>query len=385
MSAIVLAPGCADDERDAVHRAVDALAAGKLVAFPTETVYGVAANAMDESAVVRLLEAKGRESGNPLPLAVRSADQATECCPSLSAVANRLACRCWPGPLTLVVDTDTTEGIADRLTARVRQAVMPNGTIGLRVPGHRYILSSIKRMGGPLVLTSANRSGEADAVCAEEAVEALGDDVELVLSDGRSKYGQPSTVVRVVGNQLQVLRHGALSESALRRSASLVALVVCTGNTCRSPMTQVLLQKRIADKLGCSVGEVEDHGVIVRSAGVAGMSGGGASAEAVRAMSQRSLELSEHETRPVTDVLVRQADIILTMTRGHRDAIVAQWPEAVGKTSLLHRDGGDIADPIGGATELYVHCADQIDTHLRDWMEDIDWESIPKFKDTTRE
>ena len=150
-------------------------------------------------------------------------------------------------------------------------------------------------------------------------------------------------------------------------------------------MTQVLLQKRIADKLGCSVGEVEDRGVIVRSAGVAGACGGGASAEAVRAMSQRALELSEHESQSVTDTLVRQADLILTMTRGHRDMIVGQWPDAAGKTSLLRRDGGDISDPIGGAAELYVHCADQIDTHLRDRMEDIDWESIPRFKDTKRD
>ncbi len=385
MPAIVLAPGCADDERDATHRAVEALAEGKLVAFPTETVYGLAANAMDESAVVRLLEAKGRESGNPLALAIRYGDQTSKDGPCLSPVAERLARRCWPGPVTLVVDSDCVGGLVDQMTARVRQAVLPAGTIGLRVPDHRYILSSIELMSGPLVLTSANRSGGADAVCAEEVVEALGDDVELVLSDGRSKYGQPSTVVRVSGNQMQVLRHGALSESALKRSASLVVLVVCTGNTCRSPMTQVLLQKRIADKLGCSVDEVEDRGVVVRSAGVASMSGGAASVEAVRAMSQRSLELSEHETQAVTDVLVRHADLILTMTRWHRETIVAQWPDAEGKTALLRRDGGDISDPIGGAAELYVHCADQIDTHLRDWMEDVDWESIPKFKDTIRD
>jgi protein-tyrosine phosphatase len=102
-------------------------------------------------------------------------------------------------------------------------------------------------------------------------------------------------------------------------------------------------------------------------------------------MSERSLELSEHETQSVTDALVRHADLILTMTRRHRETIVAEWPDAEGKTSLLRRDGGDISDPIGGAAELYVHCADQIDTHLRDWMEDIDLESIPRFKDTNRD
>ena len=368
-----------------MRRAVQALADGGLVAFPTETVYGVAANALDESAVARLLEAKGRAPENPLTLAVRQADETIDYCGRVSAVAGRLARRCWPGPLTLVVADVPADGLADRLPPTVRQAVSPAGTVGMRMPDHRYILSAMQSMDGPLVLTSANRSGEADALCAEDVVMALGDHVELVISDGRSKYAEPSTVVSVVDSQVKILRHGALSEPALRRSASLIVLLVCTGNTCRSPMGQVLFEKRFADKLGCSADEVEDHGVMVASAGVAAASGGRASAEAAQAMSQRSLDLSEHETRCVADSLIGHADLILTMTSGHRDAIVAQWPEAAGKTSLLCRDGGEISDPIGGAVGLYVHCADQMDAHLRDWMEDIDWESIPKFRDTIRE
>lgn len=380
----VIAPGCADDERSAVRRAVEALGKGKLVAFPTETVYGLAANVMDESAVVRLLEAKGRAAGSPLTLAIRSADE-PYCTADLPTVAERLARRCWPGPITLVVDGVCLGGLVDRMTARVRQAVLPAGTVGLRVPDHPYILSCLEELPGPLALTSANRSGGADAVSAEEVVEALGDDVELVLSDGQSKYGQASTVVRVINNQVEVLRDGALSESALKRSACFIVLVVCTGNTCRSPMAQTLLRKRIADKLECSAEEVEDRGVVVRSAGVAAGVGGGASAGAVRAMSQRSLDLSEHETQAVTDVLVRQADLILTMTRGHRETIMAQWPDAESKVSLLCRDGSDVSDPIGGDTELYIRCANQIDTHLRSWVEDIHRESIPNFKDTIRD
>jgi len=385
MPAIVVEPTCADEEREAVHRAVQALADGGLVAFPTETVYGVAANALDESAVAKLLAAKGRAPGNPLTLAVRHADETIDHCARVSAVAGRLARRCWPGPLTLVVAGVPADGLSVRLPASVRQAVSPAGTIGLRMPDHRYILSAMQSLAGPLVLTSANRSGQADTVCAEDVVKALGDHLDLVISDGRAKYGQPSTVVRVVGNQVEILRHGALSESALRRSASLIVLLVCTGNTCRSPMGQVLFEKRIADKLFCSVDEVEDHGVMVASAGVAAASGGRASAEAAQAMNQRSLDLSEHETQCVSDSLVGHADLILAMTSGHRDTIVAQWPDAAGKTSLLCRDGGEISDPIGGAVGLYVHCADQMDAHLRDWMEDIDWESIPKFRDTIRE
>jgi tRNA threonylcarbamoyl adenosine modification protein (Sua5/YciO/YrdC/YwlC family) len=93
-----------DDSRDVVHRAVQALAEGKLVAFPTETVYGVAASALDAGAVEKLVEAKGRQSGHPLALAVKSLDDARDYAPDMPALGERIARRCWPGPLTLVVD-----------------------------------------------------------------------------------------------------------------------------------------------------------------------------------------------------------------------------------------------------------------------------------------
>jgi len=381
MPPIVIDPSRPDDEHDVVHRAVEALVKGKLVAFPTETVYGLAASALDESAVVRLLETKGRLQGNPLALAIENPNEAESYCPSMPPLARRLARRCWPGPITMVLRGDHADGLASQLPPRVRQAVLPGGTIGLRVPDHRYILHALRLLPGPLVLTSANRSGDADAVTAEEVIESLGDDVHLVLSDGRAKYAMPSTVVQVNDNRLAILRHGTMTESALKRCASLIVLIVCTGNTCRSPMAQVLLQRRIADRLDCAVEELEQHGVMVVSAGIAATRGGNASPEAVRAMEQRSLDLSAHESQPLTDVLVRFADLILTMTHGHRSAIVSRWQDVASRTAQLCRDDSEIPDPFGGPLERYVHCADRIDAQLEQWMEHIDWESAPDFED----
>src|SRR6188474_2357239 len=96
----------ADDPRDAVHRAVQALAEGKLVAFPTETVYALAASALSESAVERLLAARGPAVEKPLTLAIKSADDALDFIPALSPLARRLARRCWPGPVTLLLRDD---------------------------------------------------------------------------------------------------------------------------------------------------------------------------------------------------------------------------------------------------------------------------------------
>src|SRR5690606_31251592 len=144
--------------------------------------------------------------------------------------------------------------------------------------------------------------------------------------------------------KLEVLRTGVLAPSTLRRLADLMVLVVCTGNTCRSPMAEVLLKKRLADKFGCPVEDLENRGVIVMSAGIAAMAGGRAALEAVDAMAQRQLDLSKHESQPLTERLVRYADLILSMTHGHRQAIIAQWPDAAGRVELLNRDQRDVAD-----------------------------------------
>ena len=137
-------------------------------------------------------------------------------------------------------------------------------------------------------------------------------------------------------------------------------------------MAEALLRKRIADKLGCGSDEVEDRGVLVTSAGIAAMTGGRATREAVNAMAGRELDLSLHESQPVSDRLIRNADVILTMTRSHREAVVMHWPDAAARTRLFCLDGCDVPDPIGGTPETYAHCADQIDRQLDGLVEQWD-------------
>ncbi|MDZ7617170.1 MAG: L-threonylcarbamoyladenylate synthase [Patescibacteria group bacterium] len=364
MPPMVIDLGRADDWRDVVHQAVQTLAEGGVVAFPTETVYGLAASALDESAVERLLALKGRAANQPMALAVRSLDDARDYVPDMGSLALRLARRGWPGPITLVIDCSHPESLVKRLPPKVRSVVAPQGSVGLRVPGHPAILDVLRMLAGPLTLTSANKSGQPDAVTAREVLDAVGEDVDLVLDDGPCRFGQPSSVVRVTGDHLEVLREGVVPEKTLRRLSSLMLLLVCTGNTCRSPMAEILCRHLVAKRLGVEIGELEDHGVIVLSAGIAGMMGGVASREAVEAMKDYQLDLRGHETQPLTEPLVRNADFIYTMTRSHREAIVAQWPAAAERTFLLGADGSDISDPIGGPLERYRACAAQIYRHL---------------------
>ena len=350
----------AEDPRDVVHQAVQALSEGKIVAFPTETVYGFGVRALDPRAVERLVAVKGRANGNPLALAIRGAQELLDYAPDASPLGARLARRCWPGPVTLVVDASHEESVLGRLPASVRQVVSPQNTVGLRVPGHTVVLDVLRMIAGPVALTSANRSGEPDATTAGEIIDAFGDEIDLILDDGPCRYGQPSSVIRVNGNSYEILREGAVPEPTLRRLAGMMVLFVCTGNTCRSPMAEGLFRKMASERLGCGPEGLEEHGWTVMSAGVAAMTGGRASESAAAVMDEMGIDIHGHEAHPVTEALMRYADHVFTMTASHRQALVMQWPEAADRTATLCLDGSDISDPIGGPVEQYERCAEQI-------------------------
>ncbi|MBW3597952.1 MAG: threonylcarbamoyl-AMP synthase [Planctomycetes bacterium] len=376
MPPVVIDVNSAEDSRDVVHRAVQALVEGKLAALPTETVYGLAVSALKKQAVLRLMEVKGRPESNPLALAIKSADEAEDYVPDMPPLGVRLARRCWPGPVTLVFDDNHPDSALRQLPKEVQQIVCQRRTIGLRVSAHPLVLEVSRLIAGPLALTSANRSGQPDLVTGRDVLAELGDDVDLVLDDGRTQYGQSSTVVRVHPDRLEVLREGIVSQSHLKRLASLVVVVVCTGNTCRSPMAAALLRHRLAERLGCKISELEDRGVVVASAGLNAYGGGSAATEAIQTMSARGLDLSDHVSQPLTDRLARHADLIFTMTRSHREMLLAQWPEAASRTHLLCVDGRDVTDPIGGSREIYAACAKQIDAAIAVRVAEIDLKSL---------
>ena len=365
------------DPRDVVHRVVAALADGKLVAMPTETVYGVAASALSTEAVNRLLDAKNRD-GKPLTLAIKSADDALDYVPDMSPLAQRLARRCWPGPLTMVLPESHDDSVITRLPKEVQSVIKLDGKVGLRVPGHGLTLQTLRLSAGPLVLSSANISGRPAATTAEDVVEQLGDSIDLVLDDGPSRFGQSSTVIDVGPSDFQILREGVISEATLQQLTFFLAVVVCTGNTCRSPMGEAILEKLLAEKIGCTVSELAAKGLAVKSAGIAAMPDGLPSLQSVEVMREMGIDITNHASQPFTNQFARNADMILTMTRGHRDAIVSQWPELAPRTFLFSNTERDISDPIGQAQSVYADCGNQLLGYAPHWVEQILNQAFPK-------
>lgn len=141
-------------------------------------------------------------------------------------------------------------------------------------------------------------------------------------------------------------------------------LFVCTGNTCRSPLAEVLAKKWLSDQLGCTIAELPARGVVVRSAGVAAYPGDPASEFSFQVATECGADLSEHRSQPVNPQLIDEADLIVAMTRSHAAMLFVRFPGLDKDVRLLCGGEGDLADPIGGAIDHYRDCAKTIQRHL---------------------
>ncbi len=225
------------------------LAAGGLVAFPTETVYGLGARGLHATDVLRIFAAKERPVGHPLILHVDSEAMAQALASSWPALASRLAAAFWPGPLTLVVPRAPT--VPDAVTGGL-------ATVGLRAPQHPVALALVRAVGEPLAAPSANAHMHVSPTSAAHVVRSLGDRVDLVLDAGDCAHGIESTVVDLTGDLPRVLRAGATSLEALRAVAPAIAydaaLLTVVGDAARAspglasrhyaPRTRVILAGR---------------------------------------------------------------------------------------------------------------------------------------------
>jgi len=191
-----------------IGEAARVLAEGGVVAFPTDTVYGLGADIHNASAVDRVYEIKGRPRGTPLPVLISDISRITDVVSEPEPFALHLASLCWPGGLTLVVPT----------TMPLPDSLLQDGCVGVRVPDDPICIRLIERFGGPITGTSANRTGSPPAITAKQVREQLGASVDYILDAGQAQQAKPSTVVRVAGDVVTVLREGVVSTDAIMKT-----------------------------------------------------------------------------------------------------------------------------------------------------------------------
>jgi len=345
----------------AVAQGCAVLKRGGLVAFPTETVYGLAAAADSPGGMERLRQLKRRPVNKPFTLHIGKWSHLGRYIPDLSFLERQFLRKGWPGPLTVVfpIDQQRAKLINNTLTSNLIETLYHNNSIGIRLPDHVVAGQLLTAVGSPVVAPSANLDGRAPATNPDDVLQQLDGQIDLLLDAGPTKYSKSSTVVRLKGNDIEVLRTGVLDQGTIERMRRLTILFVCTGNTCRSPMAEGFGRATLAKKFSCPVDKLDEKGYKVVSAGVIACSGVGATSEAVEACREMGNDISRHEARPLTPDLIRQADCIFAMDRSHYRVVVGMVPEAAGRTTLLIEDS-DIVDPLGGSLEFYRDCAGRI-------------------------
>jgi tRNA threonylcarbamoyl adenosine modification protein (Sua5/YciO/YrdC/YwlC family) len=354
------------DYRAQIQDAARLLREGKLVVLPTETVYGAAGLLRNPEALSRLKGLRGNDGDKPFTIHLAKCEDATKYLGPTSDLGKRMMTKLWPGPVAIQFDVPDERRKEVAKTLNVAESELyEDGTITLRCPDHLITSDVLAEVDGPIVITRAGLE-------ASQIARDLDGKVDLIIDAGPSRYSKPSTIVRVKDGRYEIVRSGIYDERIIERLLRTTVLFVCSGNTCRSPMSEAIARRVLADKLHVGEDELESKGISVISAGSFALPGARATPAAVDALKAMGVDLSRHRSRPLSVELIHQADVIYTMSKNHAQAVAALVPSASQKTKTLDPDK-DVEDPIGGDLSLYQELAVELKQLIEKRLE----ESVP--------
>lgn len=312
---------------------------GGLVVFPTETVYGVGANLVNEAAMKRLREVKKRAPDKPFSILISQVGLISNYTSATDPALYKLIDAYWPGPLTVVVP-----------------ARQPGHTIGVRMPDHPIALRLVQESQCTIAAPSANFEGNPPPSTCEEALRDLNGLVDVVIDGGPAKLGIGSSVVDVTQGVPKILREGAITQADIERVAGKKnILFVCTGNSCRSVMAEYLLKSMLGGR----------QDVDVFSAGTGVFLQTTASSETMGLLREEGIDATRHLSKSINSILLKKSDLIIVMTRMHRQQVLERVPEVEKRVYLLRefidaptgfQTELDVPDPIGQPHYAYKEC-----------------------------
>ncbi|MBI5023931.1 MAG: threonylcarbamoyl-AMP synthase [Candidatus Omnitrophica bacterium] len=312
---------------------------GGLVVFPTETVYGVGANLANDTAMRRLREVKKRAPDKPFSILISQVGLISNYTPATDPALYKLIDTYWPGPLTVVVP-----------------GKQEDQTIGVRMPDHPIALRLVQDAQCTIAAPSANFEGNPAPATCQEALRDMDGLVDAAIDGGAAKLGIGSSVVDLAHGSPKVLRDGVITQEDVDRVVKKkVILFVCTGNSCRSVMAEYLLKSMLAGR----------QDVEVTSAGTGVFLQTTASSETVSILKEEGIDAAHHLSRAIHSILLKKSDLIIVMTRGHRQQVLERVPEVEKRIYLLREfidtPSGyqielDVPDPIGQPHYAYKEC-----------------------------
>ena len=322
-----------------ISRCAKIIRQGGLVIFPTETVYGIAADYLNPRAMERLREVKRRSDNKPFSILISQKGLISNYTSLTNPGLYKLIDAYWPGPLTVIIPTRED-----------------GQTIGVRLPDHTIALKLVEESQRTIAAPSANFEGKDPPVTCAEALKDLDGLVDIAIDGGPAVIGKSSSVVDFTVEHPTVLREGVITQKDVDRVVNKkFILFVCTGNSCRSVMAEYLLKQLMRNRDDLHISSA-GTGVFIRST---------ASSETLSVLREEGIYDVHHVSKPMNSICLKQADLIFVMTRVHRQQVLERVPEVEKRVYLLKEFANippdsmnemDIPDPIGKPHQAYKDC-----------------------------